>query len=63
VSTRRKPREGAKDPQNRSDKACCCGGHSAGDRHKNVKHQATAADLMVRKARRMKMKLKKDTTS
>jgi hypothetical protein len=44
---------GKRDPENRSDKACCCGSHSANDRKKNVKHHSTAVRLAIRKSRRL----------
>ncbi len=40
-----------RDPNNRSRKTCCCGGHSAGDATKNKRHHGTANRLMYRRGR------------
>lgn len=45
-----------KDPHNRSDKSCCCGGHSANDRKKNRLHHSTARRIEIRRSRKIKLK-------
>lgn len=42
----------ARDPENRSRKTCCCGGHNLGNVKSDLYHHSTRAKLKVRKARR-----------
>ena len=49
----RKPKEGVRDPENRSDKDCVCGGHSANDVKKNLNHHGTRQKALTREARRV----------
>jgi hypothetical protein len=49
----RKPFDGPKDCENRSDKSCCCGGHNAKNYKKNLYHHSTKSKLSIRKARRI----------
>lgn len=37
-----------KDPENRSNKDCCCGGHSAKDVKKNLHHHSTYKKYLYR---------------
>lgn len=41
-----------KDPKNRSNKNCACGGHNASNPKKNIKHHATLNKLNIRKTRK-----------
>ena len=47
----RKAKEGVRDPENRSDKDCVCGGHSANDVKKNLNHHSTLMRHLIRKSR------------
>lgn len=42
---------GAKDPENRSDKACCCGGHNANNPKRNLNHHGTYMRHLIRQCR------------
>lgn len=43
-----------KDPENRSDKDCCCGSHSANDTKKNLNNHSTKQRYLIRLARKEK---------
>ena len=43
-----------RDPENRSDKTCCCGSHNASNPKRNRHHNSTRMRLAVRTLRRFK---------
>ncbi len=47
-----------KDPENRSKKYCCCGGHSANDVRKNLHHNSTFKRYLHRQGRKLAERLK-----
>ena len=50
----------ARDPENRSDKDCCCGGHNLNNSKANRGHNGTAARLKIRKARKRRAAEKRE---
>ena len=44
--------EGVRNPEERSDKDCCCGGHNHNNCKKNLNHNSTKKRLDIRKARK-----------
>ena len=44
--------ESSRDPENRSKKNCCCGGHNASNVKRNLHHHSTRGRLSVRFIRR-----------
>ena len=47
-----------KDPENRSKKNCCCGGHNHSNAKKNKRHNATKAKINIRRERKWKQYMK-----
>ena len=43
---------GCKDPENRSDKLCCCGSHNASNHKKSKHHHSTKNRLSIRAVRK-----------